>query len=429
MSDGDVCLYGDDLFARLREPTPSRKALREAAQLALQVEFSTIPVYLTGMYSITDPSSKPYQTLRSVVIEEMFHVNQAANLVVAAGGRPRFTGQATPVYPGHLPKANPNTTPLLGLYPASPGVFNDIYAGIETPAAWDAVPQTENYNTIGQLYKGYQDAVEAAEGNPFAEGSRFGRQRTDIYIGKFGGTPLEVKCKDSAYAAIHQVVRQGEGSVPPTGLIDALEPFAAYQYYGNRTDGTYGPILGTPYELSHFIKFRQVAVSGETFPVTFPMTANPKPHQYTNKTAKQLSDLFDLFYSLMLVGLELTFVKSQHDFFFGPVLTIMHQILPMLAGRMVTTPIFEGGDINGGPTATPAWRWVDRCWEVDLEKLITQLEKSLLQGGDKVPALTSVKLAGHARDAAPMSALRTATRELLAGPLGQIEAVLATLNG
>ena len=40
------------------------------------------------------------KALRSDVMEEMFHIHQAANLVVALGALPRFTGQAAPESPG-----------------------------------------------------------------------------------------------------------------------------------------------------------------------------------------------------------------------------------------------------------------------------------------------------------------------------------------
>ena len=85
-----------DLFRRLQANPADRLALQQAAQLALQVEFATVPVYLSGLYSIQDRDCVAYQALRSVVMEEMFHLNQAANLVVALGALPRFTGAAAP---------------------------------------------------------------------------------------------------------------------------------------------------------------------------------------------------------------------------------------------------------------------------------------------------------------------------------------------
>src|SRR5689334_12250402 len=254
------------LARQLRTPEEQRADLRSAAQLALQVEFATIPVYLSGLYSISETGSKAYQILRSVVMEEMFHVNQAANIVVALGGQPRFTHEFVPTYPGYLPHANENTTPLLGLYRASIDVFSNVFAAIETPAPWDAPAQGDHYDTIAQLYQSLVNAIDAYPGNPFEIETPEFRQSTDIYLGKFGGKVVEVHDKPSAMAGIEQIVRQGEGKVPADKPLVPREPFGAYNQYGLRTDGTYGPILGTPEEMSHFMKFREVSLDVASFP-------------------------------------------------------------------------------------------------------------------------------------------------------------------
>ena len=85
------------LFSRVQAEHADRRALQEAAQLAIQVEFTTIPAYLTALYSISEPDTDAYQLLRSVVMEEMFHLNQAANLLVGIGGLPKLTGDAARV--------------------------------------------------------------------------------------------------------------------------------------------------------------------------------------------------------------------------------------------------------------------------------------------------------------------------------------------
>src|SRR5215472_16465362 len=241
-----------DLFSRLRSNPDDRTALQDAAQLAIQVEFTTIPAYLTALYSISEPDSAAYQALRSVVVEEMFHVNQAANLLVAIGGLPRFTPPFAPSYPCFLPHANRETTPLIGLYRASLEVFADVFEAIETPAPSDAPPQGDHYNTIAQLYGALRQGLVRYHGQPplFTPNPE-GRQRTDIYLGKFGGKPEPIATLDNAEGAIRQIVQQGEGHVPIGKPLVPFERFGAYNQYGERTDGTYGPIIGTPYELSH----------------------------------------------------------------------------------------------------------------------------------------------------------------------------------
>lgn len=349
---------------------PSITDLQQAAQLALQVEFTTLPVYLTGMYSISDTGSVAYQTLRSVLMEEMFHVNQAANLVVALGGKPRFTGEFTPTYPGYLPHANENTTPLLGLYPATLSTFSDVYAAIESPAPWDAPPQGERYDSIAQLYLALSDAIESYPGNPFSIDQPEHRQRTDIYLGKFGGKVIEVSDKPTALAGIQQIVRQGEGMVPADKPLVPSEPFGAYNQYGERTDGTYGPILGTPEELSHFMKFRRVAQATGHAPSTLPIVANPRLEDFTNPEAVALGESFNQAYSVMLRGFEQTFLKGAPDPFFGMVLVLMHEVLPNLAQAMMNTPTHANGDSTVGPNAAPTWRWDPNADEHDLARTL-----------------------------------------------------------
>jgi hypothetical protein len=351
------------LFQRLQQPGVDRKALQDAAQLALRVEFSTIPVYLTGMYSIQDPASAPYQALRAVVMEEMFHVNQAANLVVALGALPCFTGEAAPVYPGYLPHANPATTPLLGLMPASTTVFEQLYAAIEWPAPSGAPAQLDQYDTIAQLYEALKQAIERYDGNPFDAPAPEGRQRDDIYLGKYGGTVLKVHDVAGALRAIEEIVKQGEGSVPPGSPLVPIEAYGTYNQYGQRSDGTYGPILGTPYELSHFSRFRQVALSKEAFPQTRPIVSNPHEKDFSNPAAKKLSHTFNGAYSTMLKLFELSF-RVGPDPYFGLVLELMHHVLPKLALSLMTTPALEDGNADTGPTATPTWTWLpDAKWE------------------------------------------------------------------
>jgi len=348
------------LFARIRDNVDDRGALQEAAQLAVQVEFTTVPAYLTALYSISEPESAAYQALRSVVIEEMFHVNQAANLLVAIGGVPRFTPPHAPTYPCYLPRANPRSTPFIGLYRASPEVFENIFAAIETPAPTDAPPQGDHYDTIAQLYGALRQGLDHYQGPPplFAPNPT-ARQRSDIYLGKFGGRPIVVDNLRRANAGITQIVQQGEGHLPIGRPLAPFERFGAYNQYGMRTDGTYGPIIGTPYELSHFVKFRNAALDTANFPATYPIVSNARLEDFTNPIALEKARQFDTAYSIVLQALEATFripaAATAPDPYFATALPLMHQVLPNLARALMSTPTRADGDPDAGPTAAPTF--------------------------------------------------------------------------
>jgi hypothetical protein len=360
------------------QKTYTKTELQSFAQLAIQVEWTTIPVYLTALYSISQPDSQAYQLLRSVVVEEMFHINQACNLLVAIGGLPKFTNSPeaaiTPAYPCYLPHANTNTTPFVGLYRASPDVFEDVFAAIETPAPESAMPEGDDYDTIGQLYKFVVDALKAYSGaEPLFAPNLKGRQRIDIYPGKFGGKPTDIKNLKSAAHAVLQVTQQGEGSVPDAGSMKPDERWGAYNHYGNRTDGTYGPIIGTPYEMSHFKKFRTVALDTENFPATHPIISNARKEDFTHDFALLAAEAFDMAYSIMLDAMENSFLKLEKgmpDPFFKLALPLMHQVMPALARILMTTPMLDDGDSSVGPNAAPTYLYLP---DIDVGILFDQI--------------------------------------------------------
>ncbi|WP_114857445.1 ferritin-like domain-containing protein [Azospirillum brasilense] len=371
-------------------PISTLPDLRAAAQLAIQVEFTTVPAYLTALYSITDKGSAAYQALRSVVVEEMFHLNQAANILIGIGGQPKLTGSVVPVYPAYLPSASTTATPYVGLYRASQAVFRNVFMAIETPAPFTAPPQGSDYQTIGQLYKALSDGIERCVDqygadkvfveNPAAE------QRTDIYLGKFGGKAVKVTDLDSAQLGIQQIVQQGEGAVNPTHPLVPQQPYGAYEHYGARTDGTYGPILGTPYELSHYYKFLRVADAPD-FPDTLPIVSNPRVSDFANATAVQAVKAFNIGYSVMLQSLEASFTKAggAADSYFTLALPLMHNQLPTLANLVMQLPVFPDGDPTVGPNAAPTFEYVEDASFDDFLAALQALDKLL--AGQGLPAL------------------------------------------
>ena len=60
--------------------------LKHALQNAIELEHSTLPLYMFAMYSIKIQNYTAYNLIRSIVMEEMIHMALAANMLSALGG-------------------------------------------------------------------------------------------------------------------------------------------------------------------------------------------------------------------------------------------------------------------------------------------------------------------------------------------------------
>ncbi len=71
-----------------------------AVQTAIELELSTIPPYLCGLWSVPDGSSEAVTLIGGILQEEMLHMALMCNMLAGLGGPFDIT---PPVYPGHLP--------------------------------------------------------------------------------------------------------------------------------------------------------------------------------------------------------------------------------------------------------------------------------------------------------------------------------------
>lgn len=130
--------------------------LHEALQWAVDLEFATIPVYLSGLWSIKPPPDNPdrsvYNLIQSVVTEEMLHMALACNLVTAIGGDPPEINP--PRFPGPLPgHVRPDLrVSLQGLSPAAVKMYMQIEQPEKTFESDAAARADETWPTIGAFY-------------------------------------------------------------------------------------------------------------------------------------------------------------------------------------------------------------------------------------------------------------------------------------
>jgi hypothetical protein len=355
---------------QVRRLEPERKVYRPITdvgdlichlQWALCVELSTIPPYLCALYSIVDRSTSAAALVRSVVVEEMLHMALVSNLMNAIGGRPSLAPELVPLYPGYIPH-HAAGGPFIQLQPLSPALARKVFMAIEQPEP-DS-PRTpaegDDFHTIGQFYKAIEEGFDACATDPelFHHDGRL--QRSDTYFGGGGGKLVVVHDLCSAKLALNEITEQGEGAERPRPPLPGEERWGDADHYGIRPDGTYGPILGTPWELSHYRKFQQLADGDVPVPDTYPMHANPTTAQL-HCDVQRLSELFDGCFTLVLRALERSLSTPSGDAsFFGVAFPVMQFVLPRLATLLMQTPLQPGADPALGPNAGPAFVYRSR---------------------------------------------------------------------
>lgn len=183
--------------------------LRAHFQTAVELEHSTVPPYLCALYSMeAERNSFAYQAIQGVVMEEMLHMIQAANILTAIGGSPElYSPKFIPEYPTYLPHSDEAF--LVPLQKFSPETIRDVFLKIEMPAAKAAPPQPNRYHTIGQFYMALKEALIRLGPNIFTGNPGWQVTSNDYYGG--GGKLLAVHSLDHALEGIDEIIGQGEG--------------------------------------------------------------------------------------------------------------------------------------------------------------------------------------------------------------------------
>ncbi|OQS08325.1 hypothetical protein B0T37_20605 [Chromobacterium violaceum] len=203
--------------------------LKKAVNTAIALEFSTIPPYLTGLFSIMPGSNQRASALiQSVVTEEMLHLTLASNILIAIGGNPDIVaiGRSL-VYPGPLPDKIDNDLQV-GLAALSKPQLQNVFMAIERPETkpgeilpGEEVPQPTPVNpgefgSIGQFYQALLIGLTLANAsNPELFSNPRLDQQLDIskWFPPVPTAPAQGKIRnlDDAALAINTIVIQGEG--------------------------------------------------------------------------------------------------------------------------------------------------------------------------------------------------------------------------
>jgi len=177
--------------------------LRQSLQAAIELEFSTMPPYLCGMWSIKDQSGPTYDLIQSVVLEEMYHMGLACNMLTTIGGTPQINTRI-PTYPGPLPGG---VRPELTVYLAglSKEYLLRVYMQIEYPEAGPIVLALgRTFPTIGAFYDAILVAFRQLSSHITGENQLERRIR--------GNKVFAIRAIEDVERAISDIKEQGEGT-------------------------------------------------------------------------------------------------------------------------------------------------------------------------------------------------------------------------
>ena len=146
----------DPKFVAAAKSAKTASDLHELLQMAVQLEHSTIPPYLTAVHSLKlGTNAAIRRIIGGVAREEMLHLAIVANILNAIDGRPRIDDpQFIPSYPGPLPM-NIGDGLQVGLKKFSKELVRDVFMEIETPENPIHFKSilVDQFATIGQFYR------------------------------------------------------------------------------------------------------------------------------------------------------------------------------------------------------------------------------------------------------------------------------------
>lgn len=364
--------------ARVRNIGQLHKLLRRAAL----IEHTTIPPYLTALYSLKDGANEQSANIiKGVLVEEMLHWILAANVLNAVGGEPAFNDpRFVPTYPTNLldllnARTGPGVKSLDALLkvdavsaragaraaagppPVEVGILKfseeaiDTFLEIETPEPKHEAPSDE-ITTIGAFYKILIDGLETLEAEAHRKGKTIftqdpERQKRQVgpehYYGS-GGSAVVVTDLHTARRALKEIIFQGEGFDPRF-------------YEGNASIGDYD-------ELGHYYRYNQIKqgrfyAKGDT-PLTGPrgaplrvdwdkvydMKPNPSLADYRHQPElRAKGEAFNRGYLGLLDKMQLAFTGRPD--LLQEAVVIMFQ-LKYLAAELLKNPL-GAGPLHAGP--------------------------------------------------------------------------------
>jgi len=290
------------MVAGLETDTPAVQPVRDALQLAIELEHATIPVYLYTMYSL-DPAKNAaiVQLIDSVVVEEMLHMVLSANVLNALGGSPEIDKPSfVPHYPGHLP-GSVESGLTVHLRPFSMEHLDELIAieQPEDPLVFRAlaVADEEDQVTIGEFYAKIREAIVKLGDSAFDSSGR-NQVPPALMYGSVVVTDVA-----TATAAIDTIVLQGEGTTT-SPLAAAGGEMAHYYRFEEIKHGHLLVALPDPQTPDQAYSYTGAAVPFDGTGV-YPVPSDPHAHGFPTgylpgSPEAQMNDRFNSTYTGLL---------------------------------------------------------------------------------------------------------------------------------
>jgi hypothetical protein len=353
--------------------------LRRLLRRAILVEHTTIPPYLSALYSLEEgTNAESVQIIRSVLVEEMLHMILSANVLNAIGGEPSVNDpRFIPSYPSNLLSLlntrtvmtdatlddllkidavsarktftrGPQDSIEVGITKFSPETI-DVFLEIESPVPVGG--EGSGNPTIGSFYKIIIDGLEELEAEAQADGKSIfdkddERQRQvgpEHYYGS-GGQVTVVNNLQTARKALQEIVFQGEGFDPhffkKEVSIGSYDEIGHYYRFNEIKQGRYYEEGDTP-------------ASGPTgaslrvdWNSVYPMKPNPSLKDYgQDEELLRLGKAFNQGYMRLLDKMQAAFTGEPDSL--QEAVVFMFE-LKYLAAELLKNPLGADG-FNAGP--------------------------------------------------------------------------------
>ena len=327
----------------------SAENLQQALQQAIELEHSTIPPYLTALYSIKPGlNSEVASLIRSVVLEEMLHMALVCNILVSIGGSPKIGHpKFVPAYPTSLP-GGLRFGLTVRLRKCSIEHIRECFMSIEEPEQLIMVrrnqlrPESHHPSrkyTIGWFYDEIVQALQT-----LAASGKITFEHLDKQVEEWSGTGQLYKITSIADAikAIREIQDQGEGtSVNPH---DGNDELAHYYKFSEIAEGRHLVKQDDQYSyIGAPIAFDENSV--------WPMVDDPSASIYQNGSRAQIlnSEITEM-YRALLGALHTTFNGDPKHL--KDAIGLMFS-LETIALRLVSIP----SGLPDGSTAGPSFQF------------------------------------------------------------------------